>query len=275
MTPTTTITPTSTKPIASWKLLPGLLLAASGFLLFGLDERLAGYLTLAATMIAAVVIDRRLAKDLLLIAIGLVSISLVPINTDIEWGHMLLMGAALAAAVLIPYLVSRFVYRDHAIRFPVATGKRWTRFEFGYLIAVVVLGWFLLPVYMIPTGVYENWPAASDPGSIARLFLGTNALGIWDELFFICTTFALLRRHFPDWQANLLQAVLFTSFLWELGFHAWGPFLIYPFAVLQGWIFRQTKSLSYIVSVHLLFDFVLFLVLIHAHNRDWLAIFLY
>ncbi|MCP2030254.1 membrane protease YdiL (CAAX protease family) [Okibacterium sp. HSC-33S16] len=274
-TPRPTAAHAPARPLVSWNLLPGILLAASGFLLFGLDERPAGYLTLAVSLVAAVAIDRALAKDLLLIAIGLTAISLVPINTDIEWGHMLLMGAALAAAVLLPYLISRFVYRDHAIRFPVWTGKRWSRFEFGYLVAVVILGWFLLPVYMIPTGVYENWPAASDPGSIARLFLGTNALGIWDELFFICTTFALLRRHFPDWQANLLQAVLFTSFLWELGFHSWGPFLIYPFAVLQGWIFRQTKSLSYIVSVHLLFDFVLFLVLLHAHNRDWLAIFLY
>lgn len=275
MTPTPTLAATDTRQATSWKLVPAVLIALSGFLLFGLDERLAGYLTLAVTLIVAVVIDRRLARDLLLIAIGLLALSLVPINTDIEWGHMLLMGAALAAAVLIPYLVSRFVYKDHAIRFPVATGKRWTRIEFGYLIAVLILGWFLLPVYMIPTGVYENWPAASDPASIARLFLGTNVLGIWDELFFICTTFALLRRHLPDWQANLLQAVLFTSFLWELGFHAWGPFLIFPFAVLQSWIFRQTKSLSYIVSVHLLFDFVLFLVLLHAHNRDWLAIFLY
>lgn len=275
MTPTASLTTAPARPITSWKLLPGILLAASGFLLFGLDERLAGYVTLALTLLAAVLIDRRLARDLLLIAIGLVAISLVPINTDIEWDHMLLMGAALAVAVLVPYLVSRFIYRDHAIRFPVATGKRWSKIEFGYLVAVLILGWFILPVYMIPTGVYENWPAASDASTIARLFLGTNALGIWDELFFICTTFALLRRHFPDWQANLLQAVLFTSFLWELGFHSWGPFLIYPFAVLQGWIFRQTKSLSYIVSVHLLFDFILFLVLIHAHNRDWLAIFLY
>ncbi|MFU8946291.1 type II CAAX prenyl endopeptidase Rce1 family protein [Mycetocola zhadangensis] len=275
MTLTPPVTSTDSRAVLSWKLLPGLLLAASGFLLFGLDQRPVGYATLAATLAAAVLIDRPLAKDLLLITIGLVAISLVPINTDIEWGHMLLMGTALVAAVLVPYLVSRFIYRDHAIRFPVWTGNRWTRFEFGYLIAVVILGWFLLPVYMIPTGVYQNWPAASDPGSIARLFLGTNALGIWDELFFICTTFTLLRRHFPDWQANLLQAVLFTSFLWELGFHSWGPFLIYPFAVLQGFIFRQTKSLSYIVSVHLLFDFILFLVLLHAHNRDWLAIFLY
>ena len=136
------------------------------------------------------------------------------------------MPANTAVAVVVPYLVSRFGYRDHAVRFPIRAGHRWTTLERWYLVAVLVLGWIILPVYMIPTGVYLNWPAASDASTIARLFVGTNALGIWDELFFICTCFALLRRHLVDWQANLVQAVLFTSFLWELGFHAWGPLLI-------------------------------------------------
>ena len=27
------------------------------------------------------------------------------------------------------------------------------------------------------------------------------------------------------WQANILQAIIFVSFLWELGYQAWGPFL--------------------------------------------------
>jgi hypothetical protein len=267
--------PTAERAVASWSLLPAILLAASGLLLFGVHWRPGGYVVLAAAIVLAAVIDRSLAKDLLLIAFGLVTISLVPINTDISGDHMLLMGTALAVAVVVPYLVSRFGYRDHAVRFPIRAGHRWTTLERWYLVAVVVLGWIILPVYMIPTGVYLNWPAASDASTILRLFVGTNALGIWDELFFICTCFALLRRHLVDWQANLVQAVLFTSFLWELGFHAWGPLLIYPFALVQGWIFKLTKSLTYIVCVHLLFDLVLFLVLVHAHNRDWLTFFLY
>ena len=270
-----TRTRTRERTSSTWNLLPGTLLAASGLLLFGLHWRPGGYLVLAAALLTAAVVDRRLARDLLLIAFGLVTISLVPINTDISWHHMAVMGLALATAVSVPYLVSRWVYRDHAIRFPVMTGHRWTTPERWYLVVVVVLGWAVLPVYMINSGVYRNWPAADDVSTLVRLFVGTNALGIWDELFFICTCFALLRRHFVDWQANLIQAVLFTSFLWELGFHAWGPLLIYPFALVQGWIFRLTKSLTYIVCVHLLFDFVLFLVLVHAHNRQWLDFFVY
>ena len=47
------------------------------------------------------------------------------------------------------------------------------------------------------------------------------------------------------------------------------------FALLQAFIFTRTRSLSYIICVHLLFDFVLFLVLIHAHNRAWIDIFVW
>lgn len=254
---------------------PAAMLSAAGFLLFAREDRISGFLLLAAALVLAGFLSRKLLTDLSLIAVGLTAMSLVPITTDISTGHMAVMGAAMVVAVGIPYAVSRFITRDHAIRFPIRTGQPWTRAEKWYLPAVLVIGYALMPVYMIRTGVYENWPAVSDADGIARLFLGTNVLGIWDELFFICTTFTLLRRHLPDWQANLLQALLFTSFLWELGFHAWAPFFIFPFALLQARLFTVTKSLSYIVSVHLLFDFVLFLVLIHAHNREWINIFLY
>ncbi|WP_223883768.1 CPBP family intramembrane glutamic endopeptidase [Pseudarthrobacter sp. BIM B-2242] len=266
----------ATRPAGtSLRLIPATLVSASGFTLFALENRLVGLILLGAALLLAGFISRRLLLDLALIGVGLTAMSAVPITTDISTGHMLVMGTAMIVAVGIPYLVSRFATKDHAIGFPLRTGERWTRAEKWYLLAVPALGYAVLPVYMISTGVYQNWPAVSDPEGIGRLFLGTNALGIWDELFFICTAFTLLRRHLPDWQANLLQAVLFTSFLWELGFHAWAPFFIFPFALLQAKLFTLTRSLTYIVAIHLLFDFVLFLVLLHAHNRAWIDIFVY
>lgn len=267
--------PTDVAAAVRAPLVPAALVSVAGFLAFGLDQREAGYGVLAVAVALGLVVDRALGKDLALIAFGLVVMNAVPITTDISTSHMVTMGTAMTLAVAGPYLVSRYVYRDHAVRFPIRTGERWTRLEKVYLAAVPVLGYLLLPVYMIPTGVYENWPAVRDAEGIGRLFLGTNVLGIWDELFFICTVFTLLRRHLSFWQANLLQAVLFTSFLYELGFHAWGPVLIYAFALIQGYIFGLTRSLTYVVCVHLLFDLVLFLVLVHAHNRTWLDVFLY
>jgi membrane protease YdiL (CAAX protease family) len=259
----------------SMKLFPAVLLSASGVLLFGFEHNF-GYVVLALSLLTSVFVDRILLRDLALIALGLVIISLVPLNADLSIGHMVQMGSALALAVLAPYLISRFVFRERVIRFPVATGRKWSTVAKLYLIGVVALGYFILPVYLISTDVYRNWPdASSDPTIFWRLFLGVNTVGIWDELFFICTTFTLLRRHFPDWQANILQAVIFCSFLWEIGYEAWGPLLTFPFAMLQGYTFKLTKSLTYVVSVHLLFDLVLFLALVHAHNRDWLPIFIY
>jgi hypothetical protein len=259
----------------SLELVPSVLVAIAGFVLFVPAQSIAGYGILALSLVLAGYIGGALLRDLALIAAGLVAISLVPITTDISTEHMSVMGSAMILAVGIPYSLSRFAFKDHAVRFPVRTGKPWTRAEKWYLPAAVVIGYALLPAYMINTGVYRNWPAVSDPEGIVRLFLGTNVLGIWDELFFICTVFVLLCRHLPVAQANVLQAVLFTSFLWDLGFHAWAPFFIYPFALVQALIFTRTKSLSYIVCVHLLFDFVLFLVLIHAHNPAWINIFIY
>lgn len=252
-----------------------MLLSGSGVLLFGVEKDLFGYSMLAMSLFLAAAIDGGFLRHLALVAAGMVIISLVPLNADLSLTHMALMGGVLALAVLVPWLVSRFVYGEKIITFPVKTGHKWPLAAKLYLVAVVALAYLILPFYLIHTGVYQNWPDASEPTIFWRLFVGVNAVGIWDELFFICTTFTLLRRHFPDWTANILQAVIFSSFLWEIGYQAWGPLLTFPFALLQGYTFKLTKSFTYVVTVHLLFDFVLFLALVHAHNRDWLPVFLY
>ncbi len=260
----------------SWrKLVPAVLVTVSGVLLFALRLGGAGYAALILGVLLAFALDRRLFRDLLALGIGITIMSLVPITTDIGLAHMAIMGTAMVLAIALPYAVNRFVFSDDAITFPFRRGTKWSLTERIYLPAVLVLGYLILPVYLIGSGVFVNWPAVTTPSEVGLLFLGTNALGIWDELFFICTVFALLRRHFPLAIANVLQAVLFTSFLYELGFTGWGPLVIFPFALIQGFIFQRTKSLAYVVTVHLLFDLVLFLVLVHAHNPGFLPIFLY
>ncbi|MDH6238331.1 CPBP family intramembrane metalloprotease [Cryobacterium sp. CG_9.6] len=264
-----------TRPRASWGLIPAALVSASAVLLFGLRMPIPGYLTLAVALALAFVLNRALFRDLVLIAIGLGIVSTISVEANIDYPNMALMGVVLSLSVLVPYLLSRYAYRDHAIRFPIRTGQRWSMLERAYLPLVLLLGYLILPWYFIGSGAYLNWPAVTAPDEIARLFVGVGFVGIWDELFFICTIFTLLRRHFPDWQANLLQAVIFTSFLWELGYQSWGPLMTFPFALLQGYTFALTRSLTYVVCVHLLFDAMVFLVIVHAHHPEWLAIFWY
>ncbi len=257
---------------ANWGLVPAFLVCAAAFFIFALLTPIPGYTMLVLGVGLAFVLERRglttagLGRDLFLVALGQSIVSTISVKADIGWGNMVLMGTVLAVAVAAPYLISRFVFKDHAIRFPWRGGGRWGRFHWGYIALVIGLGWFILPFYFITSGVYLNWPTVAEPSELARLFVGVNAVGTWDELFFICTIFALLRRHFPFWAANLLQTIVFVSFLWELGYQAWGPLLTIPFALVQAYIFKRTRSLTYVVTVHLLFDAVVFLVLVHAHN---------
>ncbi len=260
-------------PLWSWALVPAVLVTTSAVALYGFQERWIGYAMLGAGLVMAAALDRPLFRHLLLIALGMVIISATPLKADLSNAGVVRFITALTAAVVVPYLVMRFVFRERVIQFPTRKGQRWSRAEWTYMAIVLALGYLVLPLYFIGSGVYENWPPVPDPNNIVRLFLGVNFVGLWDELFFVCTVFALLRPHFRFWQANLMQAIVFSSFLWELGYQFWGPALTFPFALLQAYVFQRTKSVPYIVAIHLSFDAIIFMILVHAHNPGLFPIF--
>lgn len=262
-------------PTPALGLLPAAGVAFSAFLLFGLMIGWPGHVVLVLSLAAAYLIHRPLFTDLLLIGVGITIVSTTSVEADISWPMFFRLGVVLGGAVLVPVLIDRFVLRRKAIRFPWITGRKWNRFQWGYVVAVPLLGFLILPAYFINSGAYQNWPAIQTASEFGRFFVGVNAVGLWDELFFICICFALLSRHFPMWQANLLQATIFVSFLWELGYRSWGPLLTIPFALLQGYIFTRTKSLTYVVLIHLLFDAIVFLAIVHAHDRSFFPYFIY
>ena len=254
-------------------LIPAALISLSAFFLFGMEIRPLGYLTMLVGLGLCVWLDRVLLRDLLRVAVGLIIVSTISVRADVSWGNVLLMGTVLTMAVAVPYLINRFGYGDHTIRFHWLAGK-WSRWMWAYLLAVPVIGWVILPTYFVRSGAYRNWPPLEDWTEIARFFVGVNFVGSWDEFFFIITIFVLLRRHFSFWFANGLTAVIFVSFLWELGYQEWGPLLTTPFALLQAYLYSKTRSLLYVLIVHLLFDVVVFLSIVHVRYPQ-LDIFFY
>ena len=270
-----TSAPSEPAPNRRWKLVSAGVLSTSAFFLFALREPLVGYPLLIGSLVLALILERALAQDLLLIGIGVGIVSLTSVEADVSWPAFIRIGVTLALAVSVPFLIDRLVYKRKAIRFPWRSRQKKTKGQLSYLFVVPFLGWAILPFYFIRSGAYLNWPQITDGSELARFFVGVNAVGTWDELFFVATCFALLCRHFPVWQANLLQMVIFVSFLWELGYRVWGPLLTIPFALVQGYLFSRTRSLGYVLIVHLLFDAIVFLAIVHAHNRDWWPIFLY
>ena len=284
----------------SWALIPTFILSSSAVLLYPLRITWAGWIMVAVALLIAWLFDRRgmthdLFRDLLLVAIGMVIVSTTSVKADISWLNFVVVGLVLGLAVLVPYLIVRFIYRDgygpdarvpgrlsplpdakyrRRIRFPWRIEKRWGFAQWAYLVGIVAAGLLHPAVLLHPVGHVSELAGGLTWDEVGRLFVGVNAVGTWDELFFICTVFALYRRHFPTWQANILQAIVFVSFLWELGYQSWGPLLTIPFALIQGYTFNLTKSLTYVLTVHLLFDLFVFLAIVSARNPEALPIFL-
>lgn len=250
------------------------LLDATGIVLIGAQWKPLGWGLLALGVVSLGVINKQLRKDLVLIFGCIALLGLTPITTDISYAHMTIMGIFLALAVAIPYLISRYVYGDYFVRFTLHHGRRWYKKEIAYIGLTAVVTYLLFPFMLIESGSYLNWTVNGGTENIIRLFIGTNALGIWDELFFVCTVLGILRRHMPFSAANLAQAILFTSFLYELGFRGWAFLVIFCFALLQGYIFKKTESLFYVITIHLTADLILFLALIYAHHPAWMMIFI-
>ncbi|MBI5357648.1 CPBP family intramembrane metalloprotease [Candidatus Saccharibacteria bacterium] len=205
-------------------------------------------------------------RDLIAILLTLLLLILTPINTDISIGHMLFMGLTLSLAIIIPY----YIYKNDAaarIKFHYRLDSGWNISNYSYVLLAAIIGYLIFPFYFSSTGAYTNWPNPENNLQILLLFIGTNALGIWDELFFVNTLLGIFKRYVKFWAANILQAILWTVFLYELGFVGWIPPLIFIFALIQGYTFKVTHSLGFLIAVHLAIDFMLFLAILDAHGR--------
>ena len=139
----------------------------------------------------------------------------------------------------------------------------------GVYEGLLPLAWGAFELYfkMVSPDVPTHWylPPQPDMEAIWRLFIGINCVGIWDELFFINTVFAVFRGVFPYRVANLGQAVVYTSVLYQMAFTGLGPYLIFVFALTQGSMFEETENLLYVILVHLIVDFFLVAGILHHY----------
>jgi len=195
------------------------------------------------------------------------------INGDTSNSHVFELVRMLGVGILIvPALLARYWLGE-----PLDNhwfNGRWSLRMWLWLPAGFALGYGLMWVYfnlLTPT-LHHSWPlplTGDRTEPMWRLFWGCNFVGIWDELAFINLVLVLLRRHFSFAEANLVQAVFFTSFLHEMAFVGWGPPIIYGFALLQGFTYRRTGSLFYIVILHLMFDSILFYMIANRWYPGW------
>ncbi len=197
-------------------------------------------------------------------------LALAPVHTDRSDGHFLVLSFFFGAVVFVPFLVLR--KSDPGVIDFKFWPARLRRLDILYTLLSIPLAWGLLTLYFfhfnpeLPT----HWPMPQPftPEGRIRLLVGINAVGIWDELFFVNTVFAILRSILPFRFANLAQAVIYTAVLNDMAFTGVGPFLIYYFALTQGFMYEKSKCLLYVLIVHIIVDYFLVEAILHYHYPD-------
>lgn len=241
---------------------------ATAISLVALSQGVLGLSLLAIGVISLLGCRPEFRRNILLLYTCLLVLFVIPIGTTTGYPEAFYMGIGLVTVVLMPLLVTKKIYKNNLIRFPSLREKNWPQRRTFYLILIAIISYLLIPFMLKDTNSYPNWSFSADFSSALQAYVGLNAVGIWDELFFVCTVLAVLRGFFPFVVANFAQAILFTSFLYTLAFKGWSVIVIFLFALLQGYIFKKTKSLLFILAIHLTVDLVLHLAIFYLLYPD-------
>jgi hypothetical protein len=209
-------------------------------------------------------------RNLGILLVCLLVLAFTPIHTGLSTAHFFTLGLPFLFVVLLPYLFMRWQAPGEVVwrLFP----KRLAWKDIFYVMIAVPLSWVIIQGYFftLTPDLAANWPLPSpyDPDAVNRLVLGINAVGIWDELFFINTVYVLLRGIYPSWISNLAQAVVYTSVLYTMAFTGAGPIIVYCFALTQGAMYERAGVLFYVLLVHLIIDVFLVLAILSYHYPD-------
>jgi membrane protease YdiL (CAAX protease family) len=203
------------------------------------------------------------------LAVPLAMLVLSPISTNLHSSRMLILGACLASVIVIPPLILR---RNDIITFKLWPDKLdWIDIFYTLLSIPLAWGGFKLYFKVFSPEVPYNWLQPTEPNTteLFKLFTGINAVGIWDELFFINICFAILRSLFPFRIANPAQAVIYTSVLYDMAFTGWGPVFVGVLALTQGVMFERSKALIWVLLVHLIVDYFLFQAIVEKYYPNF------
>ena len=205
------------------------------------------------------------------VLLGCVAIlAIADINSSTANANFLKVGIPFTLVIVLPALILK--KSDPGVITYRFWPKTWRKHDIIYTILSIPLAWLVLKFYWWATPEqFEQWtlPQTPDDGEIKRLFLGINMVGIWDELFFVNTAFAILRSLFSYRVANAVQAIIYASVLYDMAFIGVGPFIILFFAWTQGSMFDKSESLLWVLIVHLIVDFFLVASIVHSYYPSY------
>lgn len=200
-----------------------------------------------------------------LIALGVAIMMMTPINTHISFEHFIFMTSGIFLSVFLPYVIAHHYFKHPLIHFNLDLRRKWSMTEIGYVVFAVIGCAISLYVYFTTTDAHLNWPLGSF-SDIIIVFASIMIIGIWEEFFFIGTVYGILQRLLPYAWAIILQAIMFTGFLYQVGFRGWIVPLVFVYTIFQGYVFHKTKTLLITLVIHVLVDLGVFVnLLLAAH----------
>ncbi|MCP4197122.1 MAG: CPBP family intramembrane metalloprotease [Proteobacteria bacterium] len=211
--------------------------------------------------------DKTWAKSCVLLAYSIVVLWFTAVDGDTGNTHIIELVIGLGIGILVvPALAAKY-WLKKPLDYSWVNGrwslKMWLWLPGGFILAFIIL-WIYFNI--LTPDLHHSWPlplVGERSEAMWRLFWGCNFIGIWDELAWINFAFVLISRHFKFWEANLAQAVFFTVFLYDMAFVGAGPLIIFAFALIQGYTYHKTKSLLYILILHLMIDTILFYMIVN------------
>ena len=245
--------------------------AVACWLLIPQENFLAGFAAWAISLTVALTDPSRELRRRMSVLLGCVAIlSVAPISTDTRPIKFLTLGGSFLAVIVLPALI---LHRTDpgVIRFRLWP-RRFRWLDLFYVAISIPLAKYVLQWYFgFNDFMPFQWPLppVQEDGAMTRLFWGINGVGIWDELFFVNTSFCILRSLFGFRIANPVQAVLYTAVLFDMAFAGIGPLLVYLFALTQGSMFEESENLLYVLVVHLIVDYFLYWQIVAGHYPDY------
>ena len=198
------------------------------------------------------------------------------INPSLSDENFLTLTPVFALVLIGPIVIFFLTGNRKLIRFRFWP-RKWRKQDLIYTILSIPLAWVVLKSYewgnreFFDNELFRQWhlPEQADESQIRRLFIGINLVGIWDELFFVNTSFAILRSLFRFPIANTLQAIIYTAVLYDMAFVGCGFFVVFLFAWTQGSMFEKSESLLWVLIVHLIVDYFLVAFIVQTHYPDY------
>ena len=255
-------------------------LPLAAYLLMAANAGRTGWLVWALGLVALLLTTRRFAKHIGLL-FGVVAVpALTPISVNTDFtsrAAVLQLGSMALGAILSimgPYLIMRYIYReDDVIKFERPHHAHWNWHRVGYVLFAALVGYIVLPIWIDTTNHYAAWSIGDTVLGGLPLLWGLVMFGIWEELFFVITLLAILRQNVSFWIANLIQSAIWTTVLYEIGFKGWIVAVVFLFSMLQGYAYKRTSNLGYVLAIHLAVDMVLWMALINARHPGVFDIF--